>query len=51
MIYECIKQYNDIEPGTCWVARLNHYMFREVNGERFRYLTPYVLEKFFKRKE
>lgn len=48
MIYKCIKQYNDIEVGSFWKAKSNHYMFYEMSGRnRARYLTPFILEKYF----
>lgn len=48
MIYKCIKSYKDIEAGSFWKAKSNHYMFYEIGGQnRTRYLTPFILEKYF----
>lgn len=49
MIYKCIKQYQDIMVGSIWESKPNHYMFKERNGFRYRYFTPFILKKFFKR--
>lgn len=48
MIYKCIKPYKGIKVGTLWVAKSNHYMFKQVGEEdNYRYLLPHILEKYF----
>lgn len=51
-IYKCIKSYDDVQIGTYWVTRPNHFMFQKIDcpsgiTKTYKYITPNQLTKYF----
>lgn len=51
-IYKCIKSYQDVQIGTYWVARLNHFVFQKIESpsgieKTYKHISPYELKTYF----
>jgi len=46
-IYKCIKSFRDIDAGSIWFARENHYKFKKLGADTYRFITPPELKTYF----
>ena len=51
-IYKCVESYGDIQVGTYWVARTNHFVFQKIEypsgiEKVYKHISPYELKKYF----